>query len=194
MDKLKESLALLMLTYVDLCVRHALPPVKKCNILRMYLMHSPGSPGPGRADSWAGMQAPLLFLRVIELELSNIYCAGLRGAGLGTQYRREQLRRRPSPGERLVLLLNCSLIPSKALKEYATIIPAVNQIELSPWRNCAEIVAQCKAMGTLMQAYSPLTKGQKLSDEQLAAVAAKYSRTPAQILIRYGIDQVTLPN
>jgi diketogulonate reductase-like aldo/keto reductase len=49
-------------------------------------------------------------------------------------------------------------------------------------------------MGTLMQAYSPLTQGQKLSDERLAAVAAKYSRTPAQMLIRYGIDQVTLPN
>jgi diketogulonate reductase-like aldo/keto reductase len=42
----------------------------------------------------------------------------------------------------------------------------------------------------MIQAYSPLTKGQKLEDGRLAAVAAKYSRTPAQILVRYGIDQV----
>jgi diketogulonate reductase-like aldo/keto reductase len=38
-DRLKESLALLMLTYVDL-----------------YLVHSPGSAGAGRAQSWAGME------------------------------------------------------------------------------------------------------------------------------------------
>ena len=36
MDKLKESLALLMLTYVDLCVRHALPPVQICTNLRIF--------------------------------------------------------------------------------------------------------------------------------------------------------------
>jgi diketogulonate reductase-like aldo/keto reductase len=38
-DRLKESLALLMLAYVDL-----------------YLVHSPGSAGAGRAQSWAGME------------------------------------------------------------------------------------------------------------------------------------------
>jgi diketogulonate reductase-like aldo/keto reductase len=66
----------------------------------------------------------------------------------------------------------------------------VNQIELSPWRNCSGITAACRAMGIVVQAYSPLTKGRKLADSRLAAVAAKYSKTPAQILIRYGIDQV----
>ena len=43
-----------------------------------------------------------------------------------------------------------------------------------------------------LQAYSPLTKGQKLDDKRLATIAAKYSKTPAQILIRFGIDQVRL--
>jgi diketogulonate reductase-like aldo/keto reductase len=65
------------------------------------------------------------------------------------------------------------LISSQALQSYATITPAVNQIELSPWRNCVDIVALCKAMGIVMQAYSPLTKGQKLEDSRLAAVASK---------------------
>jgi hypothetical protein len=31
-------------------------------------------------------------------------------------------------------------------------------------------------MGILLQAYSPLTKGQKLNDDRLAAVAEKYIR------------------
>jgi hypothetical protein len=59
--KLNESLAQLMLSYVDLFVIPLPIAVPSSNILSMYLMHSPGSPGPGRAESWAGMQVPFLI-------------------------------------------------------------------------------------------------------------------------------------
>lgn len=74
---------------------------------------------------------------------------------------------------------------------YARYIPAVNQIELSPYNflQRRETVALCAARGIAIEAYSPLTKGRKLSDPRLAAIAARYGRTPAQVLIRWGLQK-----
>eukprot|EP00696_Hemimastix_kukwesjijk_P010235 gnl/Hemi2/22867_TR7653_c0_g1_i1.p1 gnl/Hemi2/22867_TR7653_c0_g1~~gnl/Hemi2/22867_TR7653_c0_g1_i1.p1 ORF type:complete len:282 (+),score=67.74 gnl/Hemi2/22867_TR7653_c0_g1_i1:83-928(+) len=77
----------------------------------------------------------------------------------------------------------------------STVKPAVNQIELSPFLNRTELVAFCKANEIVLEAYSPLTKGRKLKDPRLMAIAAKYGKTTAQILIRWGLqhDFVSLP-
>ena len=45
------------------------------------------------------------------------------------------------------------------------------------------------ARGIAIEAYSPLTKGRKLGDPRLAAIAARYGRTPAQVLIRWGLQK-----
>jgi len=46
-----------------------------------------------------------------------------------------------------------------------------------------------------VQAYSPLAEGQKMDDPVLKGVAEKYTRTPAQVLLRYGLQKgwVVLP-
>jgi diketogulonate reductase-like aldo/keto reductase len=62
-DKLKESLALLMLSHVDLYATlftHCI----FVTFQRRYLMHSPGAPGAGRADSWAGRRGKKIAPRV----------------------------------------------------------------------------------------------------------------------------------
>ncbi|KAI8930248.1 putative reductase [Entophlyctis helioformis] len=83
----------------------------------------------------------------------------------------------------------------KEMESYATITPAVNQIEITPYLQRREIVDYCKSKGIVIQAYSPLTQGQKLNDPPLVGVAAKYGKSTAQILIRWGIEKgfVTLP-
>jgi len=75
------------------------------------------------------------------------------------------------------------------------ILPAVNQVEIHPWLARSEIVDFCHKNNIIVEAYSPLTKGQKLNDPTLKKIALKYSKSTAQILIRYGIDRnlVTLP-
>ena len=70
---------------------------------------------------------------------------------------------------------------------------AVNQIELHPWLQRKESVAFCKKHGIVIEAYSPLTKGIHLKDDRLIKMAKKYSKTPAQILIRWCIDMGTIP-
>jgi hypothetical protein len=42
----------------------------------------------------------------------------------------------------------------------------------------------------LMIAYSPLTRGQRLNDPALVPLAKKYSKSVAQILIRYSLQKV----
>lgn len=76
------------------------------------------------------------------------------------------------------------------LFEHGTIPPAVNQIELHPWnyRSRKATIALCRAHGILVEAYSPLTKGVKLRDPRLHALAMAEGRTPAQILLRWGLD------
>lgn len=76
------------------------------------------------------------------------------------------------------------------LLDHCRVIPAVNQIELSPYCYLyrKETVDFCRAKGIWLEAYSPLTKGEKLRDPKLVKIASKYHKTPAQILIRWALQ------
>ena len=52
-------------------------------------------------------------------------------------------------------------------------VPVVNQIELSPYLTRDEVVKYCQKEGIVVEAYSPLTKGQKLNDPVLVKIAQK---------------------
>lgn len=66
--------------------------------------------------------------------------------------------------------------------------PAVNQIEISPFLQPRETLALCQRHGIAAEAYSPLTKGRRLDDPRLGALAKRYERTPAQLLVRWGLQ------
>jgi len=66
--------------------------------------------------------------------------------------------------------------------------PAVNQVEFHPWFSQRELLPYCRAKGIHLQAYSSLGRGEKLSKEMLAPLASKYGKTPAQILLRWGLQ------
>jgi diketogulonate reductase-like aldo/keto reductase len=74
-------------------------------------------------------------------------------------------------------------------------VPAVNQVEFSPYLYLSDLLEFCRKHKIQLEAYSPLTKGYKLNDKKLAAIAKKYSKTPAQILIRWTLqkDVVVIP-
>jgi diketogulonate reductase-like aldo/keto reductase len=71
----------------------------------------------------------------------------------------------------------------------AKVAPAVNQIELHPWCQQRAVTAFCTAHGIAVEAYSPLTKGTRLGDPPLAAVARAARRSPAQILLRWALQK-----
>lgn len=74
------------------------------------------------------------------------------------------------------------------MKNYAYITPAVNQVEFSPYLFLESLLNRCKSEGIQLQAYSPLVRGEKFSDPKLIQLADKYSKTPAQIIIRWALQ------
>jgi diketogulonate reductase-like aldo/keto reductase len=77
----------------------------------------------------------------------------------------------------------------------ASVPPAVNQIELSPflYRSREDTLRRCAADGIAVEAYSPLTKGRRLNDSSVEAVAGEVGRTPAQVLIRWSLQKGLVP-
>lgn len=70
----------------------------------------------------------------------------------------------------------------------ADIIPAVNQVEFTPYLYLKELKEYCDNKGIKLEAYSPLTRGKKLKDSKLMDIAKKYNKSSAQILIRWGLQ------
>src|SRR6266545_5793093 len=71
----------------------------------------------------------------------------------------------------------------------ATIRPAVNQIQLNPRITRPEQRAYDRAHDIVTVAWSPLGQGSDLLSEQtLATIAAKYGKTPAQVVLRWDIE------
>jgi len=68
-------------------------------------------------------------------------------------------------------------------------IPAVNQVEFSPYLYQKDLLEFCRNHDIQLEAYSPLTKGYKLNDQKLVDVASKYSKSPAQILVRWALQK-----
>jgi methylglyoxal/glyoxal reductase len=74
------------------------------------------------------------------------------------------------------------------LLEEHELTPAVNQVEFHPFLYQKELLEYCQRKGIQVEAYSPLARGEKLKHPRLTAVAAKYSKTPAELMIRWGLQ------
>ena len=83
---------------------------------------------------------------------------------------------------------NYNIALLEELKTTASIVPAVNQIEFSPWLYQEDLLAYCKAAGIQVQSYSPITRGLKFSDERLVLLCKKYGKTPAQIVLNWHLQ------
>jgi diketogulonate reductase-like aldo/keto reductase len=71
---------------------------------------------------------------------------------------------------------------------HSKLVPAVDQIEFHPFIYDPEILGYCAARGIRVEAYSPLTRNRRLDDPRIAEVARAVGRSPAQVLIRWGLQ------
>lgn len=88
---------------------------------------------------------------------------------------------------------NYSIPLIEKLIEKSNEIPAVNQIEWSPFGHSQEMWDYCSKKGIVIQAYSPLTRTRRLNDLVLKQVAEKHGKSPAQIVIRWNLQFGTVP-
>jgi 2,5-diketo-D-gluconate reductase A len=68
------------------------------------------------------------------------------------------------------------------------VAPVVNQIELHPLLNQAELRAVNESRGVVTEAYGPLGVGRLLDNPTIVSVAEAHGKTPAQVLIRWSIQ------
>ncbi len=80
----------------------------------------------------------------------------------------------------------------ETLLSYAHIPPAVNQVKFSPFDYEKDLLEYCNENHIALEAYSPLTRGAKLADARVLAVAKKHGKTPAQVMIRWCLEHGTI--
>jgi diketogulonate reductase-like aldo/keto reductase len=68
------------------------------------------------------------------------------------------------------------------------VVPAVNQIELHPGFQQAQLREFHQSNGILTEAWSPLGQGAALKDRQITEIAAQLGRTPAQVVLRWHLQ------
>jgi diketogulonate reductase-like aldo/keto reductase len=74
------------------------------------------------------------------------------------------------------------------LIEETGVVPTVDQIELHPFHAQRPTRALCEKLGIVVEAYSPLTKGKRLDDPTVAAIAKAHEKTVAQVMIRWSLE------
>ena len=71
----------------------------------------------------------------------------------------------------------------------ATVVPAVNQIEIHPYFTQDEVGAFNRDHSIATEAWSPLARGQVLGDPTIVRIAKRMDRTPAQVTLRWHIQR-----
>ena len=67
--------------------------------------------------------------------------------------------------------------------------PAVNQIQLSPFEHRFALLRECERLDVAVEAWSPLTHGRDLGNPTVVDIAGRIGRTPAQVLLRWGVQR-----
>src|SRR5438270_140093 len=71
-------------------------------------------------------------------------------------------------------------------------VPALNQVELHPWLQQLPLREFHAEHGIVTAASSPAANAGLLADETVTALAAKYGKTPAQIVLRWHLQADTV--
>jgi 2,5-diketo-D-gluconate reductase A len=142
-------------------------------------------------DAFEATRVNLAELRLDHVDLVLIHRPPERGVG---EVLWEGLRR--AKRERLTRDIGVSNYSIEQIEElvYRTgELPAVNQIEWSPFGHSPRMLDFCFDNHIVIQAWSPLTRARRLNDDKLTSMAARYGKTPAQMLIRWNLQLGVVP-
>jgi 2,5-diketo-D-gluconate reductase A len=71
----------------------------------------------------------------------------------------------------------------------ASVVPAVNQIEVHPYLTQDEVRAFDAEHGIATEAWSPIAQGKVLDDPTVVDIAGQVGRTPAQVVLRWHVQR-----
>jgi len=66
--------------------------------------------------------------------------------------------------------------------------PAVDQVEMHPYLQQRSVLLHNREIGIQTESWAPIAKGTVLQEENVLTMAAKYGKTPAQVVLRWGLQ------
>ncbi|KAH7361526.1 aldo/keto reductase, partial [Plectosphaerella cucumerina] len=135
----------------------------------LMLLHCPYGGSEGRRGAWRAL--------VEAQEAGHVRSIGVSNYGV---HHLEQL-------EKHIAELEAERGPGKGGKIN------VAQYEIHPWCPRDEIVAWLRARDVVVEAYSPLVRGERWGEPALRALAEKHGRTEAQVLLRWSLQKGYVP-
>jgi len=140
---------------------------------------------PGNTDPVAAIEQSLRRLGVDQVDLYLVHwpANGPTWAWPGME-RAKELGHARSIG-----VSNFGVDELDAVFATAASPPVVNQIELSPVQYRRALLDACFARDVAPEAYSPLGTGKHLSSKPVRQIAERVDRTPAQVLLRWGLQR-----
>jgi 2,5-diketo-D-gluconate reductase A len=142
-------------------------------------------------DAYASTRKSLAQLKLNYVDLVLIHRPPEDGAGEAAW---QGLRRAKREG--LVHDIGVSSYSIECIEELVYLtgeMPAVNQIEWTPFGHSPRMLDFCRDNDIIIQAWSPLTRASRLNDDKVGAMAARYGKTPAQLLIRWNLQLGVVP-
>lgn len=87
---------------------------------------------------------------------------------------------------------NFEICQLEFLLAHCEIPPMINQIEHTPLMHQEDLLSFCEERGIRVIAWAPLLRGD-LENREIRETAEKYHKSPAQILIRWNVQQGIIP-
>jgi diketogulonate reductase-like aldo/keto reductase len=139
---------------------------------------------PRREDPAAELEASLrrLGLDYVDLYIIHWPEGGPLWAWPGMEKARE------AGHTRSIGVSNFSAAEIGQLLEQTGQPPVVNQVLFNPFAYRRGLLEACSARGIVLEAYSPLGTGNHLGDQTVKQIAERVGRTPAQVLLRWGLQ------
>jgi 2,5-diketo-D-gluconate reductase A len=101
---------------------------------------------------------------------------------------RALVRLREEGRARSIGVSNFTVAHLRRLFDETGVVPAVNQIELHPRFQQAELRAFHAEHGIATESWSPLAQGKLVGDPTIETIARKHGKTTAQVIIRWHLD------
>ena len=143
----------------------------------------------------ATLQACERSLRRLGLAYVDLYLIHWPVQGMGKETWKAMIQILKEGKARAIGVSNYTIVDLKEIIYNSVVVPAVNQVEFHPFLYQKELLRFCENNKIQLEAYSPLTRGKRLNHPMIVKIAKKYGKTPAQVLIRWGLqhDTVVIP-
>jgi 2,5-diketo-D-gluconate reductase A len=141
----------------------------------------------GYESTLGGFEKSLARLGLDRVDLYLIHWpVPTEGRALDTWRAFERIQK--EGGARTIGVSNFRIEDLEMLEREAEVQPTVNQIELHPHFQQAELREWHEDHRIATEAWSPLAQGELLINETIASVAARHGRTPAQAILRWHLQ------